>query len=328
MIAFECRASTVLFNLLSSRVEKGIYLLPANICPIVPLIFMKAKKLFEFIDISPHTLCMDEEILLKRWRMYPDRYAGLLFVRTYGMVHDISTLLSEIKKHNPSALVVDDRCLCPPNLSIELPPNTDVLLFSTGYGKYIDIGIGGYGVLSESTNYQSSKEHYDHSLNKKLTAAYKTAVLNQEPFIYEDGHWLETAPPPLSWTEYTSSVTAEYSKMYNHKSSINALYADALPEDIQLPAEYQDWRFNILVKDKKSILDLISNAGLFASSHYASLAGIFAQGNAPNAESLQAKIVNLFNDRYFDIDKAHRLVQVLLAHPKFLKSPQASIDHV
>jgi hypothetical protein len=81
---------------------------------------------------------------------------------------------------------------------------------------------------------------------------------------------------------------------------------------MQLPSRYQTWRFNIRVKNKQQVLSAIFDAGLFASSHYASLAGIMADGSAPHAEALADEIINLFNDEHFDEGKARQTCDVIL----------------
>ena len=46
------RASAILYNYLSGNHFDKPFLLPANVCPVVPLSFMKAGVGFEFIDIA------------------------------------------------------------------------------------------------------------------------------------------------------------------------------------------------------------------------------------------------------------------------------------
>ena len=53
---------------------------------------------------------------------------------------------------------------------------------------------------------------------------------------------------------------------------------------------------------------------LFASSHYASLAGIMSDGRAPAAESLADDVINLFNDHHFTADLAERVCEIILKH--------------
>ena len=46
---YEIRASTILHNLLRASSQHRPWLLPANVCPIVPLTFLKAGCEFEFV---------------------------------------------------------------------------------------------------------------------------------------------------------------------------------------------------------------------------------------------------------------------------------------
>ena len=84
-----------------------------------------------------------------------------------------------------------------------------------------------------------------------------------------------------------------------------------LPAGIQLPAEFQQWRFNIRVRNKPAVMRAIFDSRLFASSHYASLAGLMSDGRAPEAESLASEVINLFNDHHFDATKAERLCEIV-----------------
>jgi hypothetical protein len=85
-----------------------------------------------------------------------------------------------------------------------------------------------------------------------------------------------------------------------------------LPEEIQFPDYYQSWRFNIRLKKKDEVLAAIFAAGLFASSHYASLAGIMDDGHAPRADRLANEVINLFNDHHFTVQQAEQACAVIL----------------
>ena len=98
-----------------------------------------------------------------------------------------------------------------------------------------------------------------------------------------------------------------------HRDRLNRIYADGLPASRQLPAGYQGWRFNLRVDDAPRRLKAIFDAGLFASSHYASMAGILAPGKAPRAERLAACVLNLFNDSHFTEEQARRACEILSA---------------
>ncbi len=96
-----------------------------------------------------------------------------------------------------------------------------------------------------------------------------------------------------------------------HRAALNKIYTEALPVEIQLSTAYQSWRFNIRVKDKERTLNAIFASGLFASSHYASLAGIMAGGHCDQAEILANEVINLFNDHFFNEQSAEQVCKII-----------------
>lgn len=149
MILFEDRASFVLYKVLAKLGNKNKFILPLNICPIVPETFMKANIKFEFIDINLDTLCMDEELLLNKIRDDKD-IGGVLFVKTFGIELNIEQLFKKIKELNEDIFIIDDMCLCIQQFDYDIEKSyADMALFSSGYSKYVDIGYGGYGFLKQ-----------------------------------------------------------------------------------------------------------------------------------------------------------------------------------
>ncbi|WP_198291692.1 hypothetical protein, partial [Pseudomonas asplenii] len=171
---FEQRAATVLFKIITSPILSGPFLLPANICPIVPLVFLKAGRSFEFIDICPRTLCLDHEAVMARWRRPGTPPAGIVYARSYGAVFKTDQIFSEIKSLSPQALIIDDRCLCPPDFNNIICDHTDAVLYSTGYAKYVDIGFGGFGLLRYKTPYKDTQHSFNPQALKELTKKYKS----------------------------------------------------------------------------------------------------------------------------------------------------------
>ena len=78
--------------------------------------------------------------------------------------------------------------------------------------------------------------------------------------------------------------------------------------------ELQSWRFNIRVPAADRLVERLFAEGLFASRHYASLGRSFGEGRFPVAERLHSEVVNLFNDQYFDEERAGAAVEVVLRH--------------
>ena len=304
------RASAILYSLLVNRRDKSPWLLPANICPIVPITFLKAEVPFQFVDISPETLHMDldqVEDLLKNGKI-----GGLLYAHTYGEVSTPNEFFGSVKSLFPDLMVIDDRCLCIPDLELDPINKADIQLYSTGYAKIVDLNFGGYAFLSDAIDYQSAHLAFDPGHHEELEKAYKAAVSQRQKFVYQDSDWLETDAAVPVWNEYCMQIERSLAGSLEHRASLNHVYAGMLPVDIQLPAAFQTWRFNIRVRDKQRILDAIFSSGLFASSHYASLAGIMEDGKAPEAESLERSIINLFNDHYFSLDQAEKVCRIIL----------------
>jgi len=302
------RASAILYNILVGRADLRPWLLPANICPIVPITFLKARVPFEFVDISADTLHMDlaqAEDLVKR-----HKFGGLLYAHTYGELSTPLEFFSAIKNLDPEFIVVDDRCLCVPDL--ESIHTADVILYSTGYAKIVEFNFGGYAFLRDDLEYRSSTYPFNPEHHGEIEKLYKQAIQKREKFIYRDSDWLHNAPPFPAWYDYSLQIETQRSASLNRRAMLNQIYESRLPKEIQLPQNYQTWRFNIRIKNKSQILSAIFNADLFASSHYASLAGIMADNSAPRAESLAEEVINLFNDEHFDEEKAHKVCDVIL----------------
>jgi hypothetical protein len=302
------RASAILYNILVKRADLHPWLLPANICPIVPITFLKAQVPFEFVDISTVTLHMDlaqaVDLIKKR------KFGGLLYSHTYGELSTPLNFFSETKFLDPELLIVDDRCLCSPDL--EPIHSADVILYSTGYAKIAELNFGGYAFLRDDFEYQSASLPFKPEYYEEIEKKYKQAIQKREKFMYLDSDWLQIDPPFPAWYDYRRQIEIKRNDSLNHRTALNRIYESRLPKEIQLPQIYQTWRFNIHVKNKPKILNAIFNADLFASSHYVSLAGIMNEGLAPQAEFLANEVINLFNDEHFDEKKAHKICDVII----------------
>ncbi|HUG33932.1 MAG TPA: hypothetical protein VMJ90_04115 [Anaerolineales bacterium] len=302
------RASAILYNLLVNRNDARPWLMPANICPIVPITFMKARVPFEFVDISPETLHMD---LDQAGALIGRRgYGGLLYAHTYGEESTPGEFFNFAKSIDPDLFIVDDRCLCMPGF--EQSSVADVMLYSTGYAKVVELNSGGYAMMDDQIDYQPVQLDFDLASHEDLEKAYKSAVQNRTRFEYRDSAWLQTTSALPDWSSYKNQVEGETTSSLARRRALNEIYSSRLPEEIQLSSQYQTWRFNVRVMDKTAILKAIFENGLFASSHYASLAGIMSEGRAPVAETLADEVINLFNDDHFTMEMADRVCDVIL----------------
>ncbi len=302
------RASAILYHLLVSQPQKQIWLLPANICPIVPITFMKAGVPFELVDISATNLHMDLEQVQALVRSL--KAGGLLYAHTYGDLSTPNDLFQSLKLINPELIIVDDRCLCIPEF--EAPSVADVALYSTGYAKVVELGSGGYAYINKGIRYQTRHLPFRSDQHDELEHSYKRALRQGEYFMYHDSDWLETDRPLQPWYEYRLQIEAGINLSINQRRLLNKIYSERLPIEIQLPLPYQTWRFNICLKHKDKVLQAIFDEGLFASSHYVSLAGIMSNGRAVNAERLSAEVINLFNDHHFNEVMAEKVCEIIL----------------
>lgn len=278
MILFEDRASTVLYNVLIKLENKNKFILPLNICPIVPETFIKANIKFEFIDINLNTLCMDEKLLLDKIKIDKD-ISGVLFVKTFGIELKTEQLFKKIKEINKDIFIIDDMCPSILQFDYDIEKSyADMVLFSSGYAKYIDIGYGGYAFLK-----QTFKDLFEDKMETKDFKEYKELIINILP------------------------------KMKKHKMELNSIYMYGIDKRYHLGKNFNNWRFSIIVDNKDEILDEIFKIeGLFASSHYpqSEYASDFSNKQT-NTKNIHSKIVNLFNDFRFDIEKAYQVVSIV-----------------
>jgi len=303
-------ASTIIYSLLIHRENQNPWLLPANICPIVPITFLKARVPFKFVDISARTLHMDleqAEALIKK-----QTFGGLLYAHTYGESSTPNEFFESIKNFSPELLIIDDRCLCIPDVEADPAYKADVQLYSTGYAKIVDLNFGGYAFMRDSINYQPANLAFNPGHHEEIEKSYKRAISQQAKFAYQDSDWLDTESSVLAWHDYQQQIEINLAKSVEQRTRLNQVYANMLPVEIQLPGGFQTWRFNIRVNNKRYILDKIFAAGLFASSHYASLANIMDDDKAPYAETLAEDVINLFNDHYFTLDQAEQVCKIIL----------------
>lgn len=302
------RASAILYNLLVSQKQAKPWLLPANICPIVPITFMKAKVPFEFADISPESLHMDFE--QAEARINSGEFGGLLYAHTYGEESTPHEFFSRIHSLNPELLIVDDRCLCIPKFDSDT--SADVVLFSTGYAKIVELEFGGYAFIKDEVAYTPVPLPFHPAYLAKLEEQYKDAIRERTWFHYHDSDWLIAHLELPEWNDYRLEIESKLEASLSHRRALNEIYASRLPREIQLPSRYQTWRFNIRVKNQADALKAIFESQLFASAHYASLAGIMADGHAPAAEALGGHVINLFNDHYFTPHMAEQVCQLIV----------------
>jgi dTDP-4-amino-4,6-dideoxygalactose transaminase len=280
MILFRNRASTVLYDVLITLDKNIKFLLPLNICPIVPDTFIRAGIKFEFVDIDMNTLCMDKKLALEAIKN-DKSISGILFVKMYGTELNTEDFYQELKTFNQNFFVIDDQCLSIPKLDFDINNSfASLTLFSSGYSKYVDIGYGGFGFLKDS----EFKERLQDNKNSKLFLDYQIEIKEKIPLIRD------------------------------HKSKLNAIYQKGIPSNMHLGKAFESWRFSILINNKNDLLKVIfQEKGLFASSHYNPIDYKYTDNPIQNSNTykISSKIVNLFNDFRFTEEKATDIVKII-----------------
>ena len=306
MIKIEQRASTVLYKWLISNCLGYRFLIPANVCSVVPLTFLKAGIDFDFVDINFSTHAGSfAEYLYKLSRMPGKK--GVLFVNAYGHYNDTGGFFEEIKHISMNIPVVEDNCLCIPETERTAPKNNvDLELYSTGLSKFVQLSIGGgYGIVKDDVVYTNHTEKYAEDADKQQHNLIRECRIKRKPFVYNDNHWLKfqrTTLKNVSDLDYISMVTEKIGKTQSHKQVINQIYEDIIPDAIKMGPIFNNWRYQLLlptIEMKQAILTSLEQSNLFASGHYASAAIVYKNQYCPNTEEEAKVIANLFNDEKY-----------------------------
>ena len=268
-------------------------MVPANVCPVVPLTMMKAGVDYEFVDIDErHT--MSESMALER--VSSGKYAGLLFVHSYGKRFDNEGFYSKLKQLKPDLCIIDDRCLCVPALDGALATNTELVLYSTGYAKYIELSFGGYGITNEPFINQTQLDYSEEKENEQLAYIKDCFKGNKQYELPADYPWLDGSPLKMEPEPYFAAIKEKMATVTEGKAKINKIYKENLPQEIQWGDDYSHWRFMISVENRDEVLNAIFDAGLFAGINFPSVSWMFKSVHSENAENEANHIINLFND--------------------------------
>lgn len=313
-VLFENRASILIYNFLSSVNIDKPFLIPANICPIVPAIYLKAGLKFEFVDICLKTFTMQKEVIISTLKKNINNFSGMLWVNAYGASNKCEMFFKEIKHIKPDFIIIDDRCLQKPNFSSP-KSYADIIIYSTGYSKYVDINWGGFGFLLNQ-NFSYRRYELDYALVdlELLNNEFEKSIRNKKAISYNDSNWLGNTSIKNSYNIYKKDILTRMENVKHHKRKLNKIYKENIKEEFQFESAYQNWRFNIFANQKEYLLKKIFSEGLFASSHYYPATLIYNQQFSPNAMKLHEHVVNLFNDFRFTADMALEVSNIVNKH--------------
>ena len=314
------RASSLIYGLAKPRSD-GVWLIPANVCPAIPLALIQAGVSFEFIDICEHTLCFDPELGLERINDNSRPLVrGVIYVRSYGYsksaIKDIAILKSSRLGHQ--LCIIDDRCLCFPILDPEEEEFglADAAIFSTGYSKIFDLGYGGYGFVFNDLEYLPPRRNGQLVSFDAISKKYKSAI-QADRSIYADEkqrlslpRWVPGGEGP-NWSDIKQKLIDNWDSVTLHKKQINDVYWEGLSEFSPLDEDFQNWRFNIQVANPKEVLEAIFAERLFASDHYYPSSRLWGNRTSNVAWEKHQTILNLFNDHHYELNQAEATVNII-----------------
>ena len=265
------RANKILFNFLKVNNISGNVLLPANIGLDVVKTLQYAGLTPQFIDLQVENLCINQEAVLAAAK----DASVLLFVHTYGIEHDFYAFFEQVKEQNPDIIIVDDKCLCLPDLDVK-DSAADLVLYSTGEQKMVSLGGGAIGYLADHWEYDEVAVEENDLLSNEL------------------------------WLLDPKQLYMKMDAIIAHKEKLNTIYRAMLPEAIQLPDAYQHWRFNILVQNKQQVLDALAAEDIPAESLYPAL-----DDTCMVANNLYAYVIHLRNDKQLTQEQAIRACEII-----------------
>ncbi len=306
-ITLRNRATAVLNDFIITNNISGKFLLPANICPIVPLVFIKNNIKVKFIDISKKNFDMDKSLIFENL----EKFDGLLWNNSYGKEDNNSNFFLKCKKNKKNFFIIDDRCLNEPNLSLKRQINSDLEIYSTGYSKYCDLGHGGYGLSPKKISYfpnSYNKFSYEYIIKK-----FYSSIKNKNIFYSKKENWLENKNN-INSLEYFKKIKKLKRKIKIHKKKINSIYEQLIPNKLKVNNIYNNWRYNILTPNRDILLNEIFQKGLFASNHYYPSSKIFQNKHMKNSDYVAKNILNLFNDLRFNEKMAIKISQIIKNH--------------
>lgn len=321
MIIIEQRASVVLYRFLVANCKDFHFLLPANVCPVVPLTFLKANIDFTFVDIDPVTHSGSFQEYLTSLDAIGKEKKGIVIVNAYGHKQSSSDFYQCVKSQHPGTVIIEDNCLCIPETVGSEPTHlVDLELYSTGSSKFAPIAEeGGYGIYdADKWVYSDYCEQYKADEDKDTFYHLKQCRLHDWTFSYEDCNWLQFIKTKelqnLSDEQYLKKVAEQVIRSMEHKKIINAIYDSNLPDSIKMGGGYHNWRYMLLLPKpdlRQKVIDRLEEEGLYASPHYRSVAYMFKNQRCVNAEKEAPLLLNLFNSEKYTEEMALKTTAII-----------------
>jgi len=308
------RASNLIYEI-ALQAPKGIWVVPDNVCPAVPLALACAGADLRFVDIDAETLCLDTGMVAQLAKA--ERVVGVVYVRTFGVDTYAEKGLADLRKALPQAILIDDVCIGVPQTVLpESSGAADVVLFSTGYGKVLDLDGGSHGFFKTQIGFilggQTLARQAFEDLLAQSNAAIKTGKSVFTNFDFSAASLFKKGNPPAQeWSGLSQAINTDLPNRLAHKAKLNTIYAQGLSQFSPLAHGYQNWRFHIFVRNSEQTLEAMFGAGLFASRHYVPTSTLWGVPSGHVSQKTAKNIINLFNDRYFSAKQAQHAVDII-----------------
>lgn len=296
----ENRAAVILYKTFITLQKGSIVILPTNSCPIITLVILKAKLIPKFVDVDN-----DGDVIINDLYEKINKYdvAVYIFINTFGEnKKEKNKIFNYIKSISNKTIIIDDKCLCIPDL-IRPYGYQDIILYSTGYSKYIDFGYGGYAYINEKIKYHENVERNEKDNSTFLMNTLLRFALKKKGYQYKDCNWLMISDFKYSQHEYFDKIKSSIDIVNSHKKTINTIYNEIIPCEVQ--TNKNTWRYTLNIENKiaAELFHLINATDeIFCSYHYPSLKNIFNNKYCTD-EYNHCRKLNLFNDQRYTEEK-------------------------
>lgn len=331
---FAGRGSTALWAILKSLDQKGTrILLPVNICEIVYPIIRKSGMIPAFYDV-------DETCGNTTLETIEAAYSGcetiLLAVHNFGAPLEIDRITEWAKQKK--VFLIEDVCNSLGGHYHGKPLGSwgDAAIFSFGYAKIIEYGLGGAALIRDAalknkvvSAIQSLDPHSELHSAKEIEFQEKLRTLRN------DGEPAPSAYVPLyeAYSDYLlyrigldheekiRRMLAELESNLAERDSKARRYRNEIVSDkVRHVAEIEGqiyWRYNLLVdpQQRQDLIEKLRTNKLLASTWYPPIASLFQSdvdsNQYPGSHSFGASVINLFVDHRVSQADISRTVEII-----------------
>lgn len=331
---FTLRGSTALWIILEALSKKKEHLnilIPINICEIVLPILRKVDQLtFNFYDVNSATGNAELHDIQKQ---STSKTNVLLAVHNFGKALDITDITDWCSKRN--IFLIEDVCNALGGTYNEKPLGSfgDAAIFSFGYAKIIEHGIGGALTIKDSelfnlanrinntlpmVNRQSylDNDHHFQSQIRTLRNGDKSITYTEVYDKYVRGFFFQLDPTDEIKITHKLGELSENVKRRNHFSQ---LYHQGINNPGVSKIAYQNtdccWRYTFTVLNKRdSFIQHLRENNILASAWYPPLTSTLSLTTAekfPQGETFGNHVVNIFVDFRVDEKKVLETIELI-----------------